>query len=1816
MTTATLTPSAPREIRQALGRVAARLRTVDVLKGLGTVAMVASLGAIAGMIADFAWPLPSVARWGIWAAWVGVTGLLTAFAVIRPLFRQLGSIELAALAERGQPELGERLVGSVALLAEGERNHGSRALIDALAGQAVERAGAIDARRAVTADRAVRRMAIGLALVAIVGLPPTLRPDPFGTLARRFFAPWLDLDRVGRFVLRVNPGDKVVALGSDLAINARLSPRAGLAFGATPPDGAWLEWDDEATGKTSRVRMASKDSGSREIRLFEARLPRVSGSFRYRVVTEPATSPRHQIKAVEPPALASISARVEPPAYTKLPAGPARDPMRLDVVEGSAITFTLVSNRPVGAIEFAWPTFSASEESARTVDATIGPDGKTASVHVIAEDAGSFSYSTRIRRDEYGLDGPREPRKLVVRPDAPPTLSAKPVEAKEAGPDDVLTVPLVARDDFAVASAELHYTLRRARSEAEPEAGKANVPLRGLGTARASGEAALGLKSLSVNPGDVITYRIKVSDNRPAPKGPNVTWSDEGTIAIVAKAEPILARRDRLHREAVQERLEAIKKENLENRQETTQLRYAADAAQRTPATWDKAKDQALAGREAVARKVIDDLGALARDLDADPTYRPLARPAKEIADVEAEAGHAALGASRRAPDAAKRLGELKGADSRLGAVHQRIEELQRKFEALAKLDADRQKLRELAAREDALAAEAAKAGDDKAQLDAVRAEQDDVRKALDALANQSPELKAGLLEAQAEEAADLAKKARELAARQRDEARKTAGGTKRTAALKALAEAQRQIEVDARKLTLEVDPPLLENGRAGLNALILQNAVPPIERGEIAQGRQRLEEGEGELRRIARDAEDAPADPKAFVRRLMRRQEELAAHVAEAVREAKGKNNPTPKEQADLANTLKPLAAEQDAILKLTEAIKVDEPKKGAARDAAQAVARALENLKGVHPKEAEGRQNEAKQALNRLVEALPEAWQRDEPARKGLEEARRLAEEGVRDLERHLRETAPEAGKPFDAAKAAVELANRLAPMAQKEAEAAKALASMDVPPRVEPQLRRAERRARALAEEMQAIQKLAGPLAKLPPSTPGAIRDWQVVGPFGRDDSPPFSLTEPIKTSAKFKGLKDKSVGFKPAKGSDDHAKVNLGAIFSKEGERSAFAYAEIDSPEAGTARFSAGFDDTFLVWVNGKQVFKLDGSHSYSPDQGKFEVAVPKGKSRVVVRCGNLSDEWQFSMAFTPPQPVSPELARVETLRAALPQAQAESRAALDRLSQKLNNQNAADDAAQELAAEQAELAKDAAKPAARPDPDAPREAAEEQRRLATALRSLTVPDAAVLQAEAVRLAEAAAKALDAPKATDAAKAESVKEAAEAAKALADRLADRISPRAEAAALARAERAMNADDSPADKAAEAREQHAIAAEAARVEADTKPDAAPAKPGEAKAGPAEAVARAAEVADRAALPYNDPNRPRPTPAEVAAARADAAAKLDALAAKAPDAPALAVPAAHNRALPDAPRDPALAALPRLAAEAKALAVRERQLREKLQSILGERVGPQEELRHEAVALGQELADLRDRSRDPGPHGQGHANNAAELLTNQAPQAMNQGINELAQGNPDAARDTQRRAADVVERAAQAAEDLAQALKLDLPEGVAQAADLAPARDALAEARAHLAHDGQGQPHQGQGQGQGQPPAAGQAASEAMQRAAQAMRTAARSAPGKGEAGDEPTAGEGSPLDPKSTPAGVVAADLSQLQAMVRQKTGRNWGELPGHLRTEILQLSQGKYRDDYARLIQLYFKEIAADAASEVEVTPDRFLDPAGVSGSLPP
>jgi hypothetical protein len=268
-----------------------------------------------------------------------------------------------------------------------------------------------------------------------------------------------------------------------------------------------------------------------------------------------------------------------------------------------------------------------------------------------------------------------------------------------------------------------------------------------------------------------------------------------------------------------------------------------------------------------------------------------------------------------------------------------------------------------------------------------------------------------------------------------------------------------------------------------------------------------------------------------------------------------------------------------------------------------------------------------------------------------------------------------------------------------------------------------------------------------------------------------------------------------------------------------------------------------------------------------------------------------------------------------------------------------------------------------------------------------------------------------------------------------------------------------------------------------------------------------------------------------------------------------------------------------------------------------------LGAEIRPQEALRGEASSLAQTMDMLRQQLGEQALSGAalGPAQAASNTLQHQASAAMNQSLEHLAQGRLPAARDTQRQAADHLETAARQAADLASALRNEIPadaqaqnqasgrpspdgqaHGQGQASPLAEARDAQGQAARELA--------QAQGQPGSHPEAATQTASEAMHRAAQGLRAASSSS----QAGDRlsrslaerahqshPSFASGT--TPQSAPGQEVDAHTGALDPAQLAQSGRRWGELPGHLRNEILQMSQGRYRDDYARLIQLYFREI---------------------------
>ncbi len=113
------------------------------------------------------------------------------------------------------------------------------------------------------------------------------------------------------------------------------------------------------------------------------------------------------------------------------------------------------------------------------------------------------------------------------------------------------------------------------------------------------------------------------------------------------------------------------------------------------------------------------------------------------------------------------------------------------------------------------------------------------------------------------------------------------------------------------------------------------------------------------------------------------------------------------------------------------------------------------------------------------------------------------------------------------------------------------------------------------------------------------------------------------------------------------------------------------------------------------------------------------------------------------------------------------------------------------------------------------------------------------------------------------------------------------------------------------------------------------------------------------------------------------------------------------------------------------------------------------------------------------------------------------------------------------------------------------------------------------------------GQKLGQGQPGEAG----NAMEKAADSLQQAANQL-GQGLGQNDPIGQNGKG---NTNPGGNVGGpggklDLRSFGPDIAKHTGKAWGELPGEIRTKIIQQMKARYGEDYARNIKLYFEQLA--------------------------
>lgn len=255
---------------------------------------------------------------------------------------------------------------------------------------------------------------------------------------------------------------------------------------------------------------------------------------------------------------------------------------------------------------------------------------------------------------------------------------------------------------------------------------------------------------------------------------------------------------------------------------------------------------------------------------------------------------------------------------------------------------------------------------------------------------------------------------------------------------------------------------------------------------------------------------------------------------------------------------------------------------------------------------------------------------------------------------------------------------------------------------------------------------------------------------------------------------------------------------------------------------------------------------------------------------------------------------------------------------------------------------------------------------------------------------------------------------------------------------------------------------------------------------------------------------------------------------------------------------------------------AKARELADKQQQLNQKLAEAAKDPGAAEAQRRARQVELAQQaqkLADKLEQAKENPGNAQGEVNPQALEQAAQAAKAAQQAMNEARQaqeqGRQGEANNARQKAEQQLQQSAQKAAQ-ASGEDPDSPRGNPNARQAGEA----AQQANQQQQQGQKQAQAGDGQGAQQ---AMQNAAKALDQAAQKLAQATGGQPGTGE----PQGNDGSAQG--ETTKVPIPDDLTPY-------LGKPWGELPGDVKTKIIQDLQARYGEDYARVIKLYFESIA--------------------------
>ena len=677
-------------LSELLGRVRARIRIQSALRGIAESVSILIIGVLLSCGLDYLLSLSGPFRLAFLVTTLTLTAIIVTRRLVIPVLQVPPADELGAAVDLEFPELQESVATLISIQQSNDVNDASTRLMQERLRLSVEEHIQVARPSAIVKSRStIRRCAMAVVALMIIMIPILLWPTGSGLLAQRFVMPFANLAAASNLYFELPNGNRIAARNTDVEFAAIPRWRNGIP-GKTPGD-VKLEFRTDS-GVIDELPMLL----SSEQRQFTAVLRSVRESLRYRVYGGGAMAEWFQLTVGDPPVLQTATLTSVAPAYTR------RAPVTIEgasgdmeVLVGSQIEIRLTFNEAVHDVQLEWSNWKlvasdpdGGDSTDKPVTETAPPikpveltaDGLSAVFRFEAQGGGDLDF---LAFNKAGLCVANETaRRLIVLPDAPPTLSVGGIEdAMRVRPDEVLTVECGAADDIGIGALSMQYRLNPANSaapqadlvdaltaEAERESTKISAEPLNAGSLIVSHNFTLDLKALNVKSGESLTVTVCTQDERPVP-GPQVVCQGPLTIYIDDEAPPGGESSAEAARRKLLEDLERIEKQLEQDAKDAEELKEEIEKEQNEE-TQEKAEE--LSQQE---KQLAEELKELAEKSEAEQMTPEQKQKLKELSEQLAEDAAKKLeeAAKEESETAAKKVDE---AAKQLGKVREELEQI------------------------------------------------------------------------------------------------------------------------------------------------------------------------------------------------------------------------------------------------------------------------------------------------------------------------------------------------------------------------------------------------------------------------------------------------------------------------------------------------------------------------------------------------------------------------------------------------------------------------------------------------------------------------------------------------------------------------------------------------------------------------------------------------------------------------------------------------------------------------------------------------------------------------------------------------------------------------------------------------------------------------------------------------------------------------------------------------------------------------------------------------------------------------------------